>query len=764
MAVNQLKGVITRPRIRGENEFSPFKIEGTTGYVGAIAGYNSGTITGNTEIEAATELPIAEVSGWVSIKGAGAGTGGIAGENNGILTTCLVNGVHVTGINKGDVVIAKIAIVGEDYVGGIVGVNRSNIEGNYSYAGAGGTFQAEPDLAGIVSVSGNNFVGGIAGQNSGTLEQVNIRLGRGDADHAMTIKGKLSVGGIVGYNTGTLQANGTSFISVRGNVYVTGEMHVGGIVGNNQNGNIANCFLYNFYSQSTTSQLMHYAPKISGNTNVGGIAGYAGSGEIKQCAVFSTVSTTNANGGDVANSTTEIKAQTSSVGGIVGNGFDGLDITASCVLGNVKIEGLTNSGGIVGENSAGTSITFVHIGNSGQEVKDAYSKLFKVVNLPVYDPRMQTNGSVMTSTSGTPTIEGTQYIGGICGVNWGTIESVSIKDNVNIGTSLSQKYVGGIAGGNGITATIKNCYTYNPASNSNASVTIIGKAQIGGIVGINNGVVEGCQLGLEGKDNSRLITIKGETKLGGIAGSNGGSETGDQNTRITNCNVYGKVHIEATLAVANYENYIVGGILGENGASNRVENCSVIGYASSNTDPNGYDIKLKGYGTIGGIAGANYGDIHGTVSPDGKVSYCKVTRTAVLASASDMYSGGLVGFQQSTAAYRGKLYYCDVAQGVLIHYYVTTSGAFVGQLDGLGGTIGAPILFGTTLGGVTNKIYMGAVDPVRINAFSSGVILPPLIGNILPFYPEAPMTPDNTTGNLWTRFAPYNYLHYTTYQ
>lgn len=758
VAVNQASGIILRPRVIGEDNANPFKIEGTSGYAGAIAGYNYGTITGNTEIESATELPIAEVSGWVSIKGVSAGTGGIAGENVGTITTCLVNGVHVTGSNLGDVEIAKITIEGGNYVGGIVGVNKSKIDGNRSNAGSGGTLQAEPDLAGIVSVSGNNFVGGIAGQNSGTLDQVNIRLGRGDAVSAMIIKGAVSVGGIVGYNTGTLQANGNSFISVRGNVHISGTENVGGIVGNNQNGNITNCFVYNFYSQSTTSALIHYAPKITGGTNVGGIAGYAGSGTIKQSAVFSTVSSANAATGDVTNAVAKIKATTTSVGGIVGRGFSGLAVTQSFVLGNVKVEGAQNSGGIVGENDPGTSIALVHIGNSGTEVTEVYNKLFKVVNLPVYDTRMQTNGGVMTKTSGTPTIEVSGwYAGGICGVNWGTIDGVSIKDNVNIGTS-SGTFVGGIAGGNGVNGTIKNCLTYNPSS-GDSNVAIIGNEQVGGVVGLNNGVVDGCQLGWPEQGSSRLITIKGKTKLGGIAGSNGGNlknnGTGNEYTKIVNSNVYGKVLI-ATEATNNWDRNIVGGILGENGATNSVVNCNVIGYASSGNSTAGYDITLKGYDKVGGIAGANYGDIYGNTS-----SYSRVTHTAVIAD--NGYAGGLVGFQQSTAAYPGKLYYCDVSRGVLIHYLATHSGAFVGQLDGQGGTSSAPILFGTTFGGVTNRIYTGTSEPVVINGNSAKVILPPLIGNILPFYPEQPMAPDATTGNLWTRFAPYNYLHYTAY-
>lgn len=758
-AVNNPGGVIRHARVIGELSGKPFTITGTSGYTGAIAGYNSGEIIGNTTIETATEIPVAEVSGWVSITGSTAGTGGITGENAGTIATCLVNGVHVTGSEQGDVTIAKINIAGGEYVGGIVGVNKATVTGNHSIKNG-----AEPDVAGLVSVLGTNFVGGIAGENSGTLNEVNVRLGRGSRTDATTITGKASVGGIVGRNTGTLKAE-NSFISVRGNIHISGISYVGGIVGNHEGGSISNCFVYNFYSQKTTEKLVHYAPKIEGVTYIGGIAGNA-SGTIKQCAVFSTVSAVNGVGDngvgdDVDNAVAEIKATESSAGGIVGYGASGLTITESFVLGNVTVNGVTkNSGGIVGENNPGTFITSVHIGNSGQKLEDIYIKLFDVVKLPVRDDRMRTKKGVMTAASGTPTITGGIYIdgvstggiyiGGVSGVNWGKIENVTLDDNVNIGTA-GNDFVGGITGGNGTNAEINGCMVYN---RTGGEVKIVARWQVGGIVGVNNGIVDNCQLGLSGVGSSSLISIKGASKLGGIAGSNGGLDglypTGNENTRITNCNVYGKVIIDGTGGSS------VGGIIGENLAPSRVLYCNVIGYASSGTNRGSYDVTIKSGGNVGGIAGANYGHIYGT-----STSYSTVTHTAVITSY--MYAGGLVGFQQSTAARPGRLYYCDVSRGVLVDYDAKFSGAFVGQLDGTGGTSVDPVLFGTTFGGVTNKIYTGTTTPVIINGNSAKVILPPLIGNILPFYPEEPMEPDATTGNLWTRFAPYNYLHYTTY-
>lgn len=771
-AVNKANGVITHARVIGEISSKPLTIKGVSGYTGAIAGFNDGEIIGDQTPELATGIPIAEVSGWVTITGSTAGTGGITGQNSGKIANCLVNGVHVTGQNLGDVENAKIIIAGGEYVGGIAGVNTAMIKGNHSTNN-----DAEPDVAGLVSITGSgNFVGGIAGINQGAnavLKQVNVRLGRGDASDAIIIKGQASVGGIVGSNQagGTLKADGGSFISVRGNVRINGTENVGGIVGNNQTGNISNCFVYNFYSQKTPlDPLEHYAPKISGDKYVGGIVGYAGNNaEITKCAVFSTVSSANQGSGEgVANAVVEIKSTGDAVGGIVGRAFSGLTLTANYVLGNVKIEGLTQfCGGIMGENSKGTKITDVHVGNNGSKVTDIYTKLFDVVGLPVKELEMKTDGKVMTEKSGTPTITGNEYVGGICGVNWGEIDEILMNDNVKIiGTGTKRNFVGGISGGNGVDATISGCMVYNP-SGTNSEVIIEGASQVGGIVGINNGIVDLCQLGMPNADASRHIAIKGASGVGGIVGLNGGNKeylveidtvgvpgTGNDRTSITNCNVYGKVTIEAT-------SDRVGGIIGQNGPTNKIVNCHVIGYNSSYTSSTNfsYDVTLTTVAFAGGIAGYNYGEIYGTETTNNRV-----THTAVIAA--NGYSGGLVGTMKAlkkgdekNTAFEAKLYYCDVSNGVYVSAWNTHAGAFAGQIDGIDATKTDQTLFGTALGGPTNKVCTGT-NPVKVNEES--VQLAPPIEKMPYIDPEKPRPAPVT--NLWADYQMWNYLYYTEYK
>lgn len=695
-ATNESDGVITYPRIIGENVSTPLKISGSL-YVGAIAGLNYGQISGSTDLEVATELPVAEVSGWVNIEGINQPVGGVTGENRGTITTCLVNGVHVTGTEQGNVTIAKINIKGGNYVGGIVGVNRKTVVGNYS--GSGITLKTEPDVAGLVSILGNDFVGGIAGQNEGVLNQVNIRLGRGSRTDATTITGKASVGGIVGYNTngGVLKADGNSFISVRGNVHITGTSNVGGIVGNNQSGNISNCFVYNFYSQ--TSPLEHYAPKISGTTLVGGIVGYAGNNaNITNCAVFSTVSDANKDAGEkVADATVEIISTGTGAGGIVGRGFSGLTLSANYVLGNVNIKGESSDiGGIMGANS-GADITSVHIGNSGPEVSNIYTGLFDIVKLPVRDPRMKTGGNVMTATSGTPTITGENYIGGIVGLNdGGTIKNINLNDNVKIGRKEGlvagdgSNWVGGIAGGNTAGSKIENCKVFN---STGRTVAIQGSLNLGGIAGISNGAVQSCSV-YGSPDN--YLEIKGLGKIGGIVGQLGGHAAlpatpphwGNDNTTIKDCTVPGYVTLEGYINKAYGSATDVGGIAGLTGPNknevNGVESC-VVGKTAA--------VIISVDGAVGGIVGTS----------NGNIVKCDVYNTTITSTSwhenvnttSPPYAGGIVGvtvtrsktFNNPESTYCSDIKDCRIYTGVNIEsigygtHNPKHAGALVGYIN-----------------------------------------------------------------------------------
>lgn len=177
--------------------------------VGAIVGFNSGTVQGCAN------------RGTVSSTADYSYVGGIAGNNTGTVQECTNSGT----------------VSGNNYVGGIVGNNTSTVHNCYNT----GAISGNNTIGGIVglninivqgctnsgTISGNDFVSGIVGINSGTVQ---------NCCNTRAVSGNSAIGGIVGYNSGTVQ-----------NCYntdtVSGSTDTGGIVGRNEyDGKVQNCF------------------------------------------------------------------------------------------------------------------------------------------------------------------------------------------------------------------------------------------------------------------------------------------------------------------------------------------------------------------------------------------------------------------------------------------------------------------------------------------------------------------------------------------
>lgn len=158
------------------------------------------------------------------------------------------------------------------------------------------------------------------------------------------------------------------------------------------------------------------------------------------------------------------------------------------------------------------------------------------------------------NTSGNikPAGEG-NYVGGIVGINRGLIYGCSFN-----GVAVGETYVGGIAGSNEATGTIKN---------STSSGAVRGDVMAGGIAGINTGMISGCtnkaQVDTESfeptikvadldlavdLDNINTQSMTGSiTDIGGICGYNSGTIQDSDNY--------------ATVGYA-HTGYNVGGIVG----------------------------------------------------------------------------------------------------------------------------------------------------------------------------------------------------------
>ena len=181
------------------------------GMVGAIAGKNSGTVTG------------CSVQGSVS-GNSDNGVGGIVGYNNGNST--------VTGCSMEGTVTNSTF-----YVGGIVGQNNG-----------GSVINCHSSAA----ITGTAGVGGVVGRQYGTNAKVIASSSTGDVTATRTEKDS-KAGGVVGFS------NGGDIICC----YATGDISgksssVGGVVGTNSN-NVVACYYAN--------------GNISGDNAVGGVVG-----------------------------------------------------------------------------------------------------------------------------------------------------------------------------------------------------------------------------------------------------------------------------------------------------------------------------------------------------------------------------------------------------------------------------------------------------------------------------------------------------------
>lgn len=671
---NSFGGQISKARVIGINNSASGNISvNGVSYIGGLVGTNKGTITGNDKIDPATDLTYAEVSGWVNITGSGERVGGIAGYNawSGI-NRVLVYGVYSNSSNPNDVTPAKVKIRGRQYVGGITGVNDVIINGNVTGTGTGADIKNLPDVGGVMDIEGGDWVGGIAGINNGTLNSVNIRLGRtpattitATAGHGAGTTGQ-NVGGIVGQNTGEMGVESNTFISLRGNIHLKGAGNVGGIVGkngteDNAGAHLQNCFVYDFIVQRIAGGPVEYfAPTIECiGSNVGGIAG-ENMASITNSSVFSS-----------SNKLISISAK-ENAGGLIGSNKKGGNVEICSMVGQIKIEGADRAGGVCGDNAAGTTITQCWIGSS-----DGYDIIYNAKTTL----GLVTAPSGINPAYGTPAMTGNNYIGGIVGLNnGGVIENIELKDNVTIGRANvdpgdGSNWVGGIVGGNGAsyqgtTNVVRNCRVEQP---SGKKITIQGATSLGGIVGLNNGVIDNCHV-----KGTEKLTIQGMGKMGGIAGQIGGHEDikidiqqfGNDYTVVKNCTVTGYVSIDGDTR-AYGTSIEVGGIVGLVGAArddiDNVLECKV-GDASST-------ILVGGSNTAGGIAGKNTGNIR----------KCEVRNVAVTIIGSN--AGALAGQIDITAntftpptGYRSDINDCRVYPGVAINA-PSNKGALLGNIN-----------------------------------------------------------------------------------
>ena len=471
------------------------------------------------------------------------------------------------------------SVSGSDHVGGVVGYNDGGRVENCYNTGA---------------VSGGVEVGGVVGSNSFSATVTNCY-------NTGKVSGNRDVGGVVGDN---------SFGATVTNCYNTGEVsgpdsgsdnNVGGVVGDNR-GTVKNC--YNTGSVS--------GPDSGSGNSVGGVVGYndvggsvtgcyflqgtAGSGigtggttgatelTAEEFAIQSSFTNSswdfastwkiepifgrptlqdNAEIGGTANNPYKIftATQLENFRDLVNNGIEKsahAKLMNNIVL-NEKIE-VDDNGAVTNQEKLSEWIpigrdsfnpysgTFNGDGHtiSGLYIKSTadYQGLFGYVSGTVQN--LSVSGSV----------SGNSYVGGVVGLNRGSVEDCDFTGSV----TNSVGAVGGVVGYNG--GTVKNCYNTGSVTNS--------VSPVGGVVGDNSGNVT---------NSYNTGEVSGVDDVGGVVGLNDGNVTGCYNT--------GKV------SGTSY----VGGVVGEN-PGGRVKNCYNTG-------------EVSGSESVGGVVGYNSGPVTG---------------------------------------------------------------------------------------------------------------------------------------------------------
>ena len=182
------------------------------------------------------------------------------------------------------------------------------------------------------------------------------------------------------------------------------------------------------------------------------------------------------------------------------------------------------------------------------------------------------NEGTITGCYNTGSVSGNDWVGGVCGQNYGG----TITSCYNTGTASGNNWVGGVCGSN--SGTITSCYNTG---------TVSGDYYVGGVCGDHGGIITGC---------NNKGSVSGDYYVGGVCGDNNGGT-------ITSCHNTGEV--------SGNDDY-VGGVCGDNENGGTITSCHNTG-------------QVHGYkNCVGGVCGGNsstitscYNDNTGAVSGNG---------------------------------------------------------------------------------------------------------------------------------------------------
>lgn len=620
-------------------------VKGSGGYIGGLVGKNYGSIT-DSDDQSTIIAGADTVAGGIAGMNGGTGAGGTISNidnvqsNSAVTTGDLGEGQFAS--NLGGIVgknerfflyninnVSAHGVTGKTGTtktsGGIVGTNEGSISNAYnesiihgseniggiagSNAGSQATLENIANAVEIIGDAGSENVGGLVGMQN----QATTNMGRNTG----AITGCTNVGGMVGYNTAGSELNN---LENSPQATITGITNVGGIAGVNEG----------VISADDQMNLIN-SGKIYGWENVGGIAGknsgkianvnsninlnvideatrnaLKGSMAIADNAQFFG-GVTGENVGIITNATNRARvdaSQASYVGGIVGRN------TSEGEGENKKVGqllGIGNAGFVIGKNYVGGVI-----GKNEVDITGTATQSVGIVN----------SGTVIALAGGA---------GGIIGENSADITHVIMKNegevhgNASIEGSTEENGTGGIIGVNGYKADGTGANISNSSLMNRVNGNVSGVANVGGIIGINHGVITGgrddnknyykyqiynngtIQAGSYDATNGTITAFAGEN-IGGLLGNNSGTLTAGYNTGVVDAG----------------QSSNVGGIAGTNsGTLDQVFNSvvTVTKTETGATDADGRKLYNYTYTDGGAISGAsNVGGIVGSNTAGGQLS------------------------------------------------------------------------------------------------------------------------------------------------
>ena len=623
---------------------------------GYMAGGIIGCVTQNTTLESCTNY------GIVSHKSA---AGGIAGWNGGSINNCHT---YATLGTQQD---------GYAYLGGIVGINNGTV--------------TDSAPAASITVRGRYIIGGVAGLN---LTKASITYNTSNSI-PVTVQANECAGGVAGVNCGSIALGGTTL-----RVSITAESYAGGIAGSNNKRNDKAASIAGGNVTGTVTATKNYAGGAAGanyaeitgvaliegarvranDQFAGGIAGSNRAGNGQNGTITGCTNTAGQTGNNYT-----VYATNGNAGGIAGSNESGAQIVDSNVSG-VKIGvakcdaaaiAANNFGTIQGGTVGSCDITFAGesigavtaINNKGATIRGV--TLDKNAAIVYRGPATNVGGiagknagTIDKCTVSSPALNLSSLtaradsisLGGAAGVNVQTATISETNVTLNITDNLNKyKNLGGVAGENAGGGTLFEC-TYQGAlgqANTTGAANVLDT--VGGIVGLNNGEVNGCSvpkitlqvMGASGLSDSQTYAekLKSASSVGGIAGRN--------NSEITSCYV-ATVKDGGSIITARYG--FVGGVAGANngsisgsGAEGVTDLVKQVGEWFANSETNDMISKLKGtdYNNIKGVDTVSKSD-YGTVYTDTGLAkndlLVGLRGTTDTSGKSSGYLGGVAGF------------------------------------------------------------------------------------------------------------------------